>query len=239
MAGGVSHAKLGHEPGEGLGGGVLAGDLPLGRGDALFEQPVSITAVKLVEVAHLEKAVELHEVGQRGFGQRVEVRGAVEEVVEPAAACNEGEAPRGIFNRASLCDALDLACVLVVDLDEVCEEEFVQPADQEHFRIGAIGVALVEGVLLRHGAPPGSDIDVHQGIDRGPSLEGGGHGRLVVVDDLGHDGVGDDLAQFPLLDLPDAMKRSIVSTREWRNAIHSPWNALIDCPVGYALRDGP
>lgn len=39
--GGVSHAKLGHEPGEGLGGGVLAGDLPLGRGDALFEQPVS------------------------------------------------------------------------------------------------------------------------------------------------------------------------------------------------------
>ena len=28
--------------------------------------------------------------------------------------------------------------------------------------------------------------------------------------------------------LPDAMKSSIVSTREWRNAIHSPWNALID-----------
>ena len=160
-------------------------------------------------------------------------------MVEPAAACNEGEAPRGIFNRASLRDALDLACVLVVDLDEVCEEEFVQPADQEHFRIGAIGVALVEGVLLRHGAPPGSDIDVHQGIDRGPSLEGGGHGRLVVVDDLGHDGVGDDLAQFPLLD-SSRRDEELYRVDEGVEERHPFALERVDRrPVGYALRDGP
>ena len=239
VAGGVSHAKLGHELGEGLGGGVLAGDLPLGRGDALFKQPVPITAVKLLKVAHLKQAVELHEVGQGGVGQRVAVRGTAEDVVEPAAACNEGEASRGIFNRASLRNAFDLACVLVVDLDEVREEEFVQPADQEHFRIGAIGVHLVEGVLLRHGAPPRSDIDVYQGIDCGPSLECAGHGIFVFVDDLGHDGVGDDLAQFPLLDFSRRYEELYLVDEGVEERHPFALERVDRRPVGNVLRDGP